>query len=129
MSEEAVMQRVLEAWNGGVETFLERLAPDVEWHAPRGFPEGEYWRGRDAVAPVLREQFASVFTGARLEPTEVVRGPGGWLVAGRSSASHGDDVTLEWASHVVVQLEGEFVKQVWVFADREGAVRQAGLDE
>jgi len=41
MSEEEQVQRILAAWNRGIDAFVEFLAPDVEWCAPPGFPEGE----------------------------------------------------------------------------------------
>ena len=130
MSEEQAIRRAIEAWSErGVEGLLEVLAPDVEWHAPPGFTEGEVWHGRDAVAPVLREQFGSVFQMVRLEPSETVRGPGGWLVGGRVFATHDSGMTLDWVSYAVMQFEHELVNRIWVFSDRESAVRQAGLDE
>ena len=86
------------------------------------------WHGRDAVAPVLREQFDSVFRMVRLELAEMVRGPGGWLVGGRVFASHDSGMNLDWTSYAVAQFEGDLVKRVWVFADRESAARQAGLE-
>jgi hypothetical protein len=130
MSEEEAIRGAIEAWSErGIEGLLEVLAPDVEWHAPPGFTEGEVWHGRDAVAPVLREQFGSVFRMVRLEPDETVRGPGGWLVGGRVFATHHSGTTLDWNSYAVLQFERDLVRRIWVFPDRESAVRQAGLDE
>jgi hypothetical protein len=129
MSEEKLIRDAIEAWKErGIEGLLDLVAPDVEWHAPPGFIEGEVWHGRDAVAPVLREQFGSVFRMVQLEPAEIVRAPGGWLIGGRVFAAHDSGMNLDWTSYAVVQFEGQLVKRIWVFADRESAALQAGLD-
>jgi SnoaL-like protein len=130
MSDEDVILGAIEAWKEhGIEGLLEIVDPDVEWHAPPGFMEGEVWHGRDAVAPVLREQFGSVFRMVQLEPAEIVHGPGGWLIGGRVYATHDSGMNLDWTSYAVVHLEQGLVKRIWVFADREPAARLAGLDE
>jgi hypothetical protein len=129
MSEEEEVRRILAAWNSGIDAFVEFLAPDVEWYAPPGFPEGEVWRGRDAVAEVLRGVFGSVFTGHGVDPDEIVRGRDAWLLGGRQTVTHGSGMTLEWEEFVVVQLEDGLVRRSWIFGDRESAARQAGLDE
>ena len=74
MNEEETVRRILAAWTTGIEAFVEFLAPDVEWYAPPGFPEGEVWKGREAVSEVLRGVFGSVFTGQGVDPDEIVRG-------------------------------------------------------
>jgi hypothetical protein len=130
MSEEQAIRDAMEAWGErGVDGLLELVSPDVEWHAPPGFLEGEVWYGRDAVAPVLREQFDSIFKMVRLELVEMVRGPGGWLIGGRVFAAHDSGMNLDWTSYAVAQFERDLVKKVWVFADRESAAGQAGIDE
>jgi hypothetical protein len=130
MSEEQAIRDAMAAWSDrGVDGLLEVVAPDVEWHAPPGFLEGEVWYGRDAVAPVLREQFDSIFKMVRLELAEMVRGPGGWLIGGRVFASHDSGMNLDWTSYAVALFERDLVKKVWVFVDREPAARQAGIDE
>jgi len=129
MSEEQAIRDAIEAWSErGVDGLLEVVAPDVEWHAPPGFLEGEVWYGRDAVAPVLREQFDSIFKMVRLELAEMVRGPGGWLIGGRVFASHDSGMNLDWTSYAVAQFERDLVKRIWVFTDRESAARQAGIE-
>ncbi len=127
MSEEEAVQRALAAWNSGIDAFIEVLSPDIEWHAPPGFPEGDYWQGRDAVAQVLRSVFGSVFSGARVAPAELIRGPGGWLLGGRQSVEHESGMALDWEEFVVIQFEGDAIRRAWVFPDRESALRQAGL--
>ena len=129
MNDREAIDAAVAAWNeGGPDAFLEHLAPDVEWHAAEGFPEGTVWHDRESLAPVMREQFGSVFTGARIELQEAVEGPGGWLVGGRQSAVHDSGVEVDWVSWFVVHLEDGLVRRIWLFMDREPALRQAGLD-
>jgi hypothetical protein len=129
MTEEEAVQRVLAAWNEGIDTFLEVLAPDVEWHAPPGFPEGEAWYGHEAVSQILREVWTSVFKGQPIKPDELIRGRDGWLLGGRQSALHESGMKLEWEEFVVFQMEGDLVRAAWIFMDRESAEKQAGLGD
>jgi hypothetical protein len=87
ISEEEAIRRGVEAWNTGVDEFVARLTPDVELHAPPGFPDGDMWKGRDAVAAVLREMFGSVFTGVEYAVEDMTRGPGGWLLRAREAVN------------------------------------------
>ena len=41
--------RRVAAWNKGVDEFVALMTPDVEFHAPPDFPEGDVWHGRDEV--------------------------------------------------------------------------------
>ena len=50
MSEEQVIRDAVAAWNeGGVDAFLERVSPGIEWRPPPGFPQGDLWLGRDEL--------------------------------------------------------------------------------
>jgi hypothetical protein len=80
------------------------------------------------LAPVMREQFGSVFTDSRTELREATKCPRGWLIAGRHTARHASGTEVEWQAWYVVHLEDGLVKRMWVFMDREPAERQAGLD-
>ena len=128
MSEEQAVQRALAAWNQGIDAFLERLSPDVEWHAPPGFPDGDVWYGHEAVAQILREVWTSIFKGQPIEPDELIRGRDAWLLGGRQSAKHESGMALEWEEFVVFQMEGDLIRRAWIFMDRESAARQAGLE-
>ncbi len=129
MSDEDLLRGAIDAWNaGGVDAFLGHVTPDVEWHAPPGFPEGELWRGRDAVGAALREQFGAVFTSGRVELLEVTRGPHGWLLAGRHAVEgQASGMDLAWSMFLVFELEGELIGRIWAFLEREPAARQAGI--
>jgi hypothetical protein len=128
MREEDAIEVAVEAWNSSVDDFVERLTPDVELHAPPGFPDGDMWQGRDAVASVLREMFGSVFTGVEYKVEDKTRGPGGWLLRARESVNQERGMKLEWEEFVVMQVEGELVSRLWVFYELGAAQRQAGID-
>ena len=127
MTDREAIDAAVAAWNErGPDGFLEFMAPDVEWHAPPGFLEGDVFRGRDALAPLLREQFGSVFTDARMELREAIECPHGWLIEGHQTARHGG-TEVDWQGWYVVHIENGLVQRMWVFMDREPAERQAGL--
>ena len=130
MGDEDVIRTAIDAWNaGGVDAFLEHVTPDVEWHPPPGFPEGELFSGRDAVAAALSEQFKSVFSSGRVEVRSVTPGPAGWLVAAHHAVEgQASGMDLAWAVYLVLELEGELIRAMWAFLERDEAMRQAGID-
>jgi hypothetical protein len=128
MSEEAAIEAAVHAWNTGVDEFVARLAPDVEMHAPPGFPDGDMWQGRDAVASVLHEMFGSVFKDVTYDVQDLTRGPHGWLMHARESVTQERGMKLEWEEWVVMAFEGELVRALWVFYELGAAQRQAGID-
>jgi hypothetical protein len=127
MDEESAIELAVEAWNKGVDEFVARLTPDVELYTPPGFPDGDVWQGREAVAAVLHEIFGSVFTGVQYKVEDTTRGPGGWLLRARESVNQERGMKLEWEEFVVMQVEGELVGRVWVFYDEAQARAQAGV--
>jgi len=129
MSDEDVIRGAIDAWNeGGVDAFMEHVTPDVEWHAPQGFPEGEVWAGRDAVAGALKEQFGTVFSSGRVEVRSVTRGPGGWLVAAHHAVEgQASGMDLAWSVYLVLELEGGLIRRMRAFLERDAGLRQAGI--
>ena len=128
MDEEAALERALAAWTAGIEAFIDVLAPDVEWYPPPGFPEGDVWRGREAVASILREVWDSVLQGRGVEVHQVQRGPHRWMLSGRQAAAHESGMNLEWEEYVVFELNADgLIRKAWVFTDLESARRQAGV--
>ena len=127
MNDEQVIQTAVEAWNKGVDEFVELLAPDVEFHAPPGFPDGDLIQGRDAVRSVLREMFGSVFTGVEYSLEDSTRGPDGWLLRARQSVDQQRGMKLDWEEFVVMRFERELISHLWVFYERNAAERQAGI--
>ena len=130
MNEEATIRAAIDAWNGGgVDAFLECVTDDVEWHAPPNFPEGELWRGRDGVGAALREQFGTVFSSGRVDLRNVTGGSRAWLVEARHSVEgQASGMDLAWPVFLVLELEGDLIRRMWAFLEREPAARQAGLD-
>ncbi len=127
MNEEQAIQAAVEAWNQGVDEFVALLAPDVEFHAPPNFPDGDVIQGRDAVGSTLSEMFGSVFTGVEYRLEDSTRGPGGWLLRARQSVDQQRGMKLEWEEFVVMRFDGELISHVWVFYERDAAERRAGL--
>jgi hypothetical protein len=129
MSDEQVIRAAVGAWNdGGVNSFLEHVTDDVEWHAPPNFPEGELWRGRDVVAAALNEQFGTVFSSGRVEVRDLSEGPRGWLLEAQHSVEgQASGMDLAWRVFLVFELDGEMIRRMWAFLEREPAARQAGL--
>jgi hypothetical protein len=127
MAEEAAIEAMVAAWNTGVDEFVECLAPDVELHAPPGFPDGDMWQGRDAVASLLHDMFGSVFKDVTYKVEDTTHGPGGWLLRARESVTQERGMKLEWEEFLVVQFEGGLVRRLWVFYELGAAERQAGL--
>ena len=129
MNDREAIDAATAAWNErGTDAFLEFMAPDVEWHAPPGFLEGEVFRGREALVPVMREQFGSIFQNSHMDLHDAVRGPRGWLISGLQTSEH-SGTKVEWQAWFVVDIDDGLVRRMWVFMDREPALRQAGLDE
>jgi SnoaL-like protein len=128
MREEEALEAMVAAWNTGVDEFVGRLAPDVELHAPPGFPDGDVWQGRDAVASLLHDMFGSVFKDVTYKVEDTTHGPGGWLLRARESVTQERGMKLEWEEFLVVQFEGDVVRRLWVFYELGAAQRQAGLD-
>jgi len=129
MSDDQVIRAAIDAWNkGGVDAFLEHATPDIEWHAPPNFPEGELWRGRDVVGAALREQFGSVFSSGHVEVRDMTAGPSGWLLEAQHSVEgQASGMDLAWRVFLVLELQGEMIRRMWAFLEREPAAGQAGL--
>ena len=108
MSDEDVIRTAMLSWNeGGFDSFLEYLAPDITWHAPPEYVEGDVWHGRDAFEKDWRAQFETVFSDVKSEVTEITQAPQGWFVAtharGRAAGSR---MELEWDTFWLERLEG-----------------------
>ena len=128
MSEEQRVRAAVTAWNTGVDEFVACLAPDVELHPPAGFPDGDMWRGRDAVAAVLHDMFGSVFNSVTYEVEDMERTPRGWLLHARESVEQQRGMKLEWTEWLLIELDGELISRLQVFYDRDTALKQSGLE-
>jgi ketosteroid isomerase-like protein len=130
VSDGDALRAAMLSWNdGGFDAFLRHLAPDVIWHAPPEYLEGDVWRGRDAFERDWRAQFETVFSEVRSEVTELVEAPQGWYVATHTIARAGESgMELEWDSFWLAHLADDLVKEIWVFQERGQARRAAGLE-
>ena len=130
MTDEDTLRAAHDSWNeGGFDSFAAYLAPDVVWHAPPEYPEGDAWYGRDAIASAWHAQWDSVFEAYGTEMTEFEQGPDKWfsgqktIGVAKRSGMHVDSTT-----YMVGRLEGGLIKELWVFLHRDEARRKAGLE-
>jgi ketosteroid isomerase-like protein len=135
MSEENVesFKRGTELLNrGDIESFLEMLDPEVEWH-PRLVAqlEGEatVYRGREEVRELLQDIFEA-FADFRFEFSEI-RDLGDRILAlgemrGRGTES-GAEIESPWA--FLLQLRNGKATHVRVYLDPKEALEAAGLSE
>ena len=132
MSEENVelARRAILGWNErGVESFVEVLDPQVEWHPPRESMEPGVYRGHEGVRDYLG-RLAAVFEEQRVESVDVTSVDEEVVLAvvriAGTSAKFGR-VDTEWAWLITIR-DGKAV-HVATFVDRHEARRVAGLSE
>jgi len=127
--EEDVIRRSVGAWNdGGVDAFLEHVAPGVEWRHPPGFPQGDVWLGRDELSREMHDQFDEVYEPGTVEVRTIVRGPEAWLVEARhTTRSRASGMDLRWPAWYVWTIEDALITRSLVFLEREAAESAAGL--
>ena len=115
-----------------IESFLEMLDPEVEWHPGLvALLEGEatVYRGREEVREMLRDIFEA-FADFRFEFSEI-RDLGDRILAvgemrGRGTES-GVEIESPWA--FLIQLRNGKATHVRVYLDPKEAVEAAGLSE
>jgi ketosteroid isomerase-like protein len=129
MNDGAVFQAALVDWNkGGFAAFAGHLAPDVVWHAPPEYPEGDVWHGREAITAAWHAQFESVFDSYETEIMELESGPRAWFSATRTNGyARGSRMTLDWTNYFVGTTEHGMINELWVFQDRDQARAKAGF--
>jgi len=135
MSQENVeaFKRGLEAGNrGDVETLLEVLDPEVEWHSAlhalmRG--EATVFRGHDGVRQLLRDQYEA-FDEIHIEISEI-RDLGDRLVAiGRTHARGGTSgADVETPIGFVTEFKNGKAIAIHGYLDPKEALEAAGLRE
>ena len=135
MSQENVeeFKRATDAANGrDIESFLEMLDPEVEWHPGLvSLLEGEatVYRGREEVRKLLQDIFEA-FADFRFDFSEI-RDLGDRILAvgemrGRGTES-GVEIESPWAFHI--HLRNGKATHVRVYLDPEEALEAAGLRE
>ncbi len=135
MSQENVeaLKRGLDASNRrDIESFLETLDPEVEWHPGlAALLEGEatVYRGREEVREMLQDYFEA-FADLRFEISEI-RDFGDRILAvgemrGRGTES-GVEIESSWA--YLIQVRNGKATQVRTYLDPAEALEAAGLSE
>jgi ketosteroid isomerase-like protein len=129
MSDEQVIRDAVAAWNeGGVDAFLERVSPGIEWRPPPGFPQGDLWRGRDELRRELHDQFGDIFEPGKVEVKSLDSALEGWLVGVRHSVqAHSSGMDLWWDAWFVWTVEEGLITRSLVFLNRAAAERAAGM--
>ena len=127
------LKRVLDASNRrDIESFLETLDPEVEWHpglAARLEGEAKIYRGREEVREMLREYFEA-FAYLRIEVSEI-RDVGDRILAlgemrGRGTES-GVEIESPWA--YLIHVRNGKATHVRAYFDPKEALEAAGLSE
>jgi ketosteroid isomerase-like protein len=129
MSEEDVIRAAVAAWNeGGVDAFLEHVAPDVEWRHPSGFPQGDVWLGREELSREMHDQFDEVYDPGTVFVKSLERGPDAWLITARHTThARSSGMQLKWVAWYVWTIVNGLIRRSRIFLDREAAEREAGL--
>jgi ketosteroid isomerase-like protein len=102
-------------------------SPDVEWHSAAEDPISEPFRGVDGVRRLIQEVHESL-DDFRTEPFEYLDG-GDYVVAGllHRGRGTGSAAQVEMREWNVFLIQGEKIVSVHEYADREDALRAAGL--
>jgi ketosteroid isomerase-like protein len=115
------------AQTGEVDASL--YSADVEWHSAAEDPVSERFRGVEGVRRLIQEVRDSL-DDFRTEPFEYLDG-GEWVVAGlihrgRGKGSAAEVEMREWNAFLI---KGGKIQSVHEYADRDAALRAAGLSE
>ena len=129
MSDEDVIRAAVTAWNeGGVDAFLEHVAPDVEWRHPAGFPQGDVWLGRDELSREMHDQFDEVYDPGTVVVKSIEHGSDAWLITARHTTNaRASGMELKWVAWYVWTIGDGLIRRSRIFLDREAAEREAGL--
>jgi ketosteroid isomerase-like protein len=129
MSDEDVIRAAVDAWNGGgVDAFLDYVAPGVEWRHPPGFPQGDVWLGKDELSREMHDQFDELYDPGTVLVKSIVRGSDGWLIAVRhTTRARASGMELKWAAWYVWTIEDGLIIRSLIFLDRREAEQEAGV--
>jgi ketosteroid isomerase-like protein len=133
MSEENVemVRSLVLGWNDrGVDAFVENVAPDVEFHAPKESMEPGIYRGPDGVRTYW-ERTGEPFTERRVESVDVIDVDDTHVIAVVkafvSTPHFAGEVEMNWAW--LYTIENGLVTRAETFTDRQQALEAAGLSE
>jgi ketosteroid isomerase-like protein len=118
-------------WNDrGVDAFVENVAPDVEFHAPKESMEPGIYRGPDGVRTYW-ERTGEPFTERRVESVDVIDVDDTHVIAVVkafvSTPHFAGEVEMNWAW--LYTIENGLVTRAETFTDRQQALEAAGLSE
>ena len=135
MSQENVeaFKRGLEAGNrGDVETLLEELDPEVEWHsALHALLGGEQtvFRGHDGVREMLRD-LDEAFSEVQIEITEITDLGGRLVAIGRTrTRGRASGVATDTPLAFVTEVKNGKTLSIRAYLDPKQALEAAGLSE
>ena len=112
-----------EAFNqGGVEAFLERLAPDFHVRDRDSSPDKETRYGREGIKQLL-DSYMEAFDALRLEPEEFID-VGDQIVVSLHQWVRGKGSGAEFGGHIahVWTLRGPDIYQLRIFGDKDRAL-------
>ena len=112
-----------------LDAYVQRLAPQVEWHVAREDPDTTVHRGRDAVRGYL-EHWIEVFSDLRLD-IEDARAAGDKVltVLRLRGSGTGSSAPFDQQLSTVFSFIDGHVSKVEEFFDHDEARRAAGLDQ
>jgi ketosteroid isomerase-like protein len=126
----SVVRKANEAFvSGDVETALDLLAPDIEWHATvGGIDEGRIARGRDEVVQGFVEYFEN-WERIELRADDYIDAGGGEVVVFHHEVAKGREsgVVVETDTGSVSTVRDGKIVRVRAFMDRADALRAAGV--
>jgi ketosteroid isomerase-like protein len=133
MSEENVemVRSSILGWNDrGVDAFVENVAPDVEFHAPKESMEPGIYRGPDGVRTYF-DRVSEMFEGQRVESVDVIDVDDTHVIAVVkafvSTPHFAGEVEMNWAW--LFTIENGLATRAETFTDRQQAIEAAGLRE
>ena len=112
-----------EAFNeGGVDAFLERLAPDFQVRDRASSPDRETRYGREGIMQLF-DSYMEAFDALRLEPEEFIEA-GDQIVVSLHQWVRGKGSGAELGGHIahVWTLRGPDIYQLRIFGDKEQAL-------
>jgi ketosteroid isomerase-like protein len=122
-----VIQRMIDAWNsGGVDSFLEYVAPDCTMVTDPSWPDGGTMSNREEIERFTQD-FAGYWETLRLRDPEPERVGKRWVFRtaweGRALQS---DVEVSVPFTVVASIEGDLMTEMELYFDHDEAIRAAG---
>ena len=113
-----------EAFNeGGVDAFLERLAPDFQVRDRASSPDRETRYGREGIMQLF-DSYMEAFDALRLEPEEFIEA-GDQIVVSLHQRVRGKESGAEVVGNIahVWTMRGETPYRLMIFGDKESALR------